>query len=188
MQTLDPHLALDKNSIQVCETMYQPLVKYSREDEAIGACLAISWEVKQQGKEWIFHLRKGVKFHDGTPLNADAVVFSFLQQLNPAHPYYEEKFFYGRYLFGEVVDKVWAVDEYTVKFILKIPYMPFIYSLTNPAAMVVSPEAVKTFGENFYRHPAGTGPFRLLSWTKDGEVVLGRYDDYWGEKAYLHSL
>jgi len=188
VQTLDPHLALDKNSIQVCETMYQPLVKYSTEDEAIGTCLAISWQVKEQGKEWIFHLRKGIKFHDGTPLNADAVVFSFQRQLDPTHPYYEEKYFHGRYLFGEIVDKVRAVDEYTVRFTLKIPYMPFIYSLTNPAAMIVSPEAVKAFGENFYQHSAGTGPFKLLSWKKEGEVVLERYEDYWGEKAYLYSL
>ena len=190
VQTLDPHLALNENSIQVSKTIYQPLVKYSteNEDEAIRPCLATSWEVKEQGKEWIFHLRKGVKFHDGTPLNADAVVFSFERQLNPNHPYYEEKCFYGRYLLGEVIDKVRAVDEQTVRFTLKIPYAPFIYSLTSPAAMIVSPEAVKALGENFYRHPAGTGPFKLLSWKKDGEVVLGRYEDYWGEKAYLNNL
>jgi len=188
VQALDPHLALDKNSIQVSKTIYQPLVKYSTEDEAIGACLALSWEVKEQGKEWIFHLREGVEFHDGTLLNADVVVFSFERQLNPSHPYYEEKYFYGRYLFGEIIDKVRAVDEYRVRFTLKIPYSPFIYSLASPAAMIVSPEAVKAFGENFYQHPAGTGPFKLLSWKKDGEVVLARYEDYWGEKAYLDNL
>jgi len=188
VQTLDPHLALDKSSIQVSKTIYQPLVKYSTEDEAIEPCLASSWEVKEQGKEWIFHLRKGVKFHDGTPLNANTVVFSFERQLNPNNPYYEEKCFYGRYLFGEIIDKVQVVDEYTVKFTLKLPYAPFIYSLTSSVAMIVSPKAVKDYGENFYRHPAGTGPFKLLSWKKDGEVVLERYEDYWGDKAYLNSL
>ena len=185
VQTLDPHLALDKNSIQVSKTIYESLVKYSREDKAIRSCLAVTWEVKEQGREWIFHLRKGVRFHDGTPLNADVVVFSFERQLNPNHPDYEEKYFYGRHLFGELVDKVRAVDEYTVKFTLKIPYIPFIYSLTSPAAMIVG---AKALGENFYQHRAGTGPFKLLNWKENGEVVLERYEDYWGEKAYLDSL
>ena len=188
VQTLDPHLALDENSIQVSRAIYQTLVKYSREDEVIQGCLALSWEVKRGGKEWIFRLRRGVKFQDGAPLNADAVVFSFERQLNPDHPYYEEKCFYGRYLFGEIIDEVRAVGEFTVRFTLKIPYSPFIYALTSPPAMIVSPKAVKTFKENFYRHPAGTGPFGLLDWKKDGEVVLGRYEDYWGEKAYLDKL
>jgi len=188
VQTLDPHLTLDKNSIQVSKAIYQPLVKYLTEDETIGPCLASSWEAKKQGREWTFHLKEGVRFHDGTPFNADAVVFSFERQLNPAHPYYEEKCFYGRSLFGEIIDKIQAVDEYTVKFALKIPYAPFIYSLTSPAAMIISPKAVKDYGKNFYQHPAGTGPFKLLSWGKDGEVVLGRYEDYWGEKAYLNNL
>jgi len=188
VQTLDPHLALDENSLQVSRTIYQTLVKYSTEDEAIQDCLALSWEVKRQGNEWIFHLRKGVKFQDGAPLNAEAVVFSFERQLNPDHPYYEEECFYGRYLFGEIIDTVRAVDESTVRFTLKAPHSPFIYALTSPSAMIVSPEAVKTFRENFSQHPAGTGPFELAEWTKDGEVVLRRYEDYWGEKAYLDKL
>jgi len=186
--TLDPHQALDRESLQMCGNLYETLVKFSSEESKSVPHFATSWEVKEQGKEWIFHLKEGVKFHDGALLNAEAVVFSFERQLNPDHPYYEEKCFYGRYLFGEIIDKVRAVDEYTVRFTLKIPYAPFIYALISPAAMIVSPEAVKAWGENFYRHPAGTGPFKLLSWKEDGEVVLGRYEDYWGEKAYLTSL
>jgi len=188
VQILDPHLALDKSSIQVSKAIYEALVKYLAEDETIGPCLASSWEAKKQGREWTFHLKEGVKFHDGTPFNADAVVFSFERQLNPVHLYYEEKCFCGRALFGEIIDKIQAVDEYTVKFTLKIPYAPFIYSLTSPAATIVSPRAVKDYEKNFYQRPAGTGPFKMLSWRKDGEVVLERYEDYWGKKAYLNSL
>lgn len=186
--TLDPHQVLDRESLQVCRSLYENLVKFSSEESKIVSHLATSWEVKEQGKEWTFHLREGAKFHDGAPLNAEAVIFSFERQLDASHAYYEEKYFYGRYLFGEIIDKVRAIDEYTVRFTLKIPYMPFIYALTSPAAMIVSPKAVKAFRENFYQHPAGTGPFKLLSWKKDGEVVLGRYQDYWGKKAYLNNL
>jgi len=188
VQTLDPHIALGKSSIQVSKAIYQPLLRYLPENEAVGPCLASSWETKKQGKEWIFHLREGVKFHDGAPFNADAVVFSFERQLNPEYPYYEKRCFYGRYLWGDIIDKVQGVDEYTVKFTLKTPYAPFIYSLTSSAAMIISPKAVKDYGKNFHRHPAGTGPFKLLGWGKDGEVMLERYEDYWGEKARLNSL
>ena len=188
VQTLDPHIALDKSSIQVSKAIYQPLVRYLPENEAVGPCLASSWETKKQGKEWIFHLREGVKFHDGAPFNADAVVFSFERQLNPKYPYYEKRCFYGRYLWGDIIDKVQGVDEYTVKFTLKTPYAPFIYSLTSSAAMIISPKAVKDYGKNFHRHPAGTGPFKLLGWGKDGEVMLERYEDYWGKEARLNSL
>jgi len=188
VQTLDPHLALDNSSIQVSKAIYQTLVKYSTEDETIQPCLASSWQANKQGKEWIFHLREGIRFHDGAPFNADAVIFSFERQLNPNHPYYEEKCFYGRYLFGRIIDKLQAVDEYTVKFTLKSTYVPFLYSLVSPAAMIVSPKAVKEYGKNFYQHPAGTGPFKLLDWGEDGEVVLERYEDSWGEKAHLNSL
>jgi len=188
VSTLDPHQALDRESLQVCGNLYGTLVKYSSEESKLVPGLATSWEAKKESKEWTLHLRKGVMFHDGTSLNADAVVFSFERQLNPNHPYYEENCFYGRYLFAGIIDKVRTVDDYTVSFSLKKSYAPFIYSLTSPAAMIVSPQAVKDYGDDFYRHPAGTGPFKLLSWEENGGVVLERYKDYREEKVYLDIL
>jgi len=187
-ETLDPHQVLDKHSLNICGALYETLVKFSVDDSKLLPALATSWEAKNQGREWIFHLREGVMFHDGTTFNADAVVFSFERQLKPDHPYYENKCFYGRYLFGKVIESIQVIDEYTVRFVLKHPYTPFVYSLTAPAAMIVSPEAVKEYKENFYLHPTGTGPFKLLRWEESGKVILERSKDYRGEKAYLDRL
>jgi len=186
--TLDPHLAVDKSSRQVCKAIYQTLVRYLPERKEIEPCLATSWETEKQNKEWVFHLRKGIKFHDGTSFNAESVAFSFERQLNSDHPFYEENCYYGRYIFGSVIDKIQVVDEYTVKFTLKTSYSPFIYALTTPAAMIVNQEAVKKYGDNFSRHPSGTGPFKLLTWEKNNDVVLERNEDYWEEKPSLSLI
>ncbi len=186
--TLDPHLAVDRQSQQVCKAIYQTLVQYLPERKEIEPCLATSWETKKQNKEWIFHLRKGIKFHDGTSFNAESVAFSFERQLNPDNPFYEENCYYGRYIFGSVIDKIQIVDEYTIKFTLKTSYSPFIYSLTTPAAMIVSSEAVKKYGDNFYWHPSGTGPFKLLTWGENNEVVLEVNKNYWKDMPSLSLL
>lgn len=188
VETLDPHQIMDRESSPGYSQLYNTLVNFSPEESELQPSLATSWEVKNQAKEWIFHLREGVTFHDGTSFNAQAVVFSFQRQLNPDHPYYEEKSYYGRYLFGNIIDRVQPVDEYTVRFTLKTSYAPFIYALTTPAAMIVSPEAVRRYKNDFYWHPVGTGPFKLLTWGENDEIVLEKYDDYWGEEPPLNLI
>jgi len=78
--TLDPHLAVDKQSQQVCKAIYQTLVRYSPERKEIEPCLATSWETEKQNKEWVFHLRKGIKFHDGTSRKIVTMEDTFLAQ------------------------------------------------------------------------------------------------------------
>jgi len=74
---------------QVVNNIFESLVKFKAGTTSIEPCLATSWEISADGKEITFHLRKGVKFHDGTDFNADAVVFSFARQYDPNNPYYK---------------------------------------------------------------------------------------------------
>src|SRR5688500_11175768 len=85
--TLDPACVTDSESAEVTEQIFDHLVRYKRASTEIEPGLALKWEVSSDGKAWTFHLRPNVRFHDGTPLDADAVVFSFDRQRDPTHPF-----------------------------------------------------------------------------------------------------
>lgn len=150
----------------VWSQVYETLVRLDT-DLKIQPGLAESWETPDDGKTWIFHLRKGIKFHDGTPFNATAVVFS-----------YSNNSYAIRVALG-TVDHVEALDEYSVKFISKRP-MPVPLYVTHVAWPIMSPSCVDEKGE--FIKPIGTGPFKFENQIKDQEVVLVRNDEYWGEK------
>ena len=155
----------------VWSQVYETLVRLDT-DLKIQPGLAESWETPDGGKTWIFHLRKGIKFHDGTPFNATAVVFS-----------YSDKSF-ARRIAIRTVDHVEALDEYSVKFVSKRPTPVPLY-ITHVAWPVMSPSCVDEKGE--FVKPIGTGPFKFENQIKDQEVVLVRNDGYWGEKPILEE-
>ncbi len=104
-------------------------MEYEAGTAAIKPCLATSWEASADGTEIVFHLRKGVKFHDGTDFNADAVVFSFARQYDPNHPYHQYgEWAYWGYMFSDV-EKMEKIDDYTVKLVLKRPNASIMTSL-----------------------------------------------------------
>ncbi|MCJ7773803.1 MAG: ABC transporter substrate-binding protein, partial [Desulfobacterales bacterium] len=152
---------------QVVNNIFEGLVKFKAENTSIEPCLATSWEISADGKEITFHLRKGVKFHDGTDFNADAVVFSFARQYDPNHPYHQ----YGKwkmwgYLFYDV-DRMEKIDDDTVKLILKRPNVSILTSLAIYQVSVVSPTNAEKYQEDAFKHPCGTGPFKFVEWVKD---------------------
>ena len=115
---------------------------------------------------YTFKLRKGVKFHDGTPFNAAAVKFSIERQINPEHPANKlGKYPFANYFFGNV-KAVEVMDDSTVRFVLKEPRATMLTVLAQPAASVVSPTAAIKRVVDFAQAPVGTGPFRYGSWTK----------------------
>jgi peptide/nickel transport system substrate-binding protein len=123
-------------------------------------------------------LKKDVKFHDGNPLNAEAVKFSFDRQMDPKHPFHDTgTFAYAEFTFGPI-KTVEVVDQYTVKIKLKEPFAPFLGNMAMHAASIVSPEAVKKYGKDFTKNPVGTGPFKFVSWNPGVEVVLQKNKDY----------
>lgn len=188
--SLDPGRETDGESFYGSTAVFDTLVEFVPGSTAVQPALAKSWDVSANGLEYVFHLREGVKFHDGTPFNAKAVVFSFERQFKQDHPYYNlgPWKYWGYMDMDNIVKEVVAVDDLTVKFVLKKVEAPFIANLAMDFASIVSPTAVAKLGEEFKNKPVGTGAFKFVSWTKDSDIVFDRNADYWGGPVYLDRL
>lgn len=188
---LDPAHEDDGESFKVCDSLYEMLVQYKEESTEVEPGLAESWGTSVDGLEWTFQLRKGVKFHDGTLCDAEAVVFSLDRQRDPKYPYHNIG---GAYLYWEsmsmddVIKGVTAVGQYTVKISLKRPYAPFLSAMAILPFAIVSPTAVKKWGADFGSHPVGTGPFKFVSWNRDDKIILEANPDYWNGKPKLDRI
>ena len=182
---LDPALIDDGESAKIVVNIYEGLLKYNKDSTNVEPSLAESWETSSDGLTYTFHLRKGVKFHDGTDFNAEAVKFNIDRQLEPN---VTEDMGYAGFVFGSVKD-VEVVDEYTVKINMKSASTPFLNNLAMAlGAPIVSPTALKKYNNNVNENPCGTGPYKFVSWTKSQNVVLVRNDDYWGTKAATKNV
>lgn len=184
---LDPIHTDIGESVKVIVNIFEPLVAYDTETVDLVPGVAESWETSEDGREWTFKLRENVKFHDGTPLNAEAVVFTFERIIDADHPYVFNNIipYYASYT---EIEKVEAVDDLTVKFTLKQPQATFLSAVAMFSSGIVSPTAVKKYGADFTRHPVGTGPFKFEHWKPKQEILMSRFDDYWGEKAGVARL
>lgn len=187
---LDPAREDDGESFYVADNVYETLVEFKPGSTDVMPGLAESWTASADGLEYTFKLRKNVKFHDGTPCNADAVVYSIARQFKQDHPDYGNGpwKYWGYMDMDNIIQDVVAVDNLTVKFTLKKPEAPFVANLAMNFSAIVSPTAAKKYGKDFSSNPVGTGPFKFVSWTKDDNIVLERYTGYWGEKAYLDRV
>lgn len=174
---LDPAIVDDGESAKVTNQIYEGLLQYADDSTEVKPCLAKEWEISDDGLEYTFKLQEGVKFHDGTDFNAEAVKFNVERNtINKT-----EDMTYADFVWG-YVDKCEVVDEYTVKITLTQPSTPFLANLAMVfGAPMVSPTAAEkgTLMEN----PVGTGPYKFVSWDKDQDVKLVANDDYWNEDA-----
>ncbi len=170
---LDPANAYDFFTWEVLSNVMAGLVKYDPDTGKIVGDLATNWEVQEGGKVWIFHLRKDAKFADGTPCKAQDVVRSVKRvmkiQGDPS------------WLVTDFVDDVQAVDDYTVKFILKTPASYFLALVATPPYYPVHPNypddkiaSDATWG--------GCGPYMIKEWVRDEKLVLVPNPHYYGEK------
>jgi peptide/nickel transport system substrate-binding protein len=140
--------------------------------------LATSYEILAPDRVR-FTLRKGVQFHDGTPFNAQAVKYTFDRALSmPAR---------WKSLFGPLKSTD-VVDDYTVDVTTETPYGPILASVSMCYAGIISPTAVEKYGQDYGRHPVGTGPFMFKEWKTKDHITIVRNDNYWGEKAYLDEV
>lgn len=178
--SLDPALEADWNSRQAIGYMYDTLMNVGPGGK-FQPVLATSWNVSSDGLTYTFHLRKGVKFQDGTPFNAAAVAYNFDRMLN-------KDFNSKDYATLEpYIKSVKAQGDSTVVFHLKKPWANFLAEASWVSTMV-SPTAARKYGANFYKHPVGTGPFMFKSYTPGSSLILVRNPNYWGGKVYLKEI
>ena len=188
----DPINVTDGESLIVARQLFDSLLDFAPEKTDIVPALATEVpEPEQDGLVYNFELREGVKFHDGEPFNADAVVFNFNRWKNTDNPYHKgggsqtTEFAYYSSMFGgfddeSVIESVEAVDKYTVRFTLTEPQGPFIKNIAMSPFGIASPKAVKEDVEKFWRNPVGTGPFKFENWDQGSTVRLSKYGDWWG--------
>jgi peptide/nickel transport system substrate-binding protein len=169
---LDPRIGTDAASERLHELIFDSLVVRD-EHFNLRPWLAASWDIPDP-KTYVFHLRTDVRFHNGQPLTARDVKWTFDSLLHggvvsPRAGAYQQ------------VDSVDAPDDKTVVFHLKAPYAPLLWNLSNGAMGIVPYGS----GKDFSQHPIGSGPFKFVSAELDKDVVIERNDEYWGEKPKI---
>ncbi|WP_373767366.1 ABC transporter substrate-binding protein [Glaesserella sp.] len=200
---LNPQIGTDGATLDVGQAIYNRLVDFEAGTTNLVPSLAERWEISEDGKSYIFYLRKGVKFHANkafTPsreFNADDVLFSINRQLDPNNPYYKVsggnyEFFLGMDM-QNIIDKVEKLDDYRVKISLKQPNAPFLANLAMDFAAIFSAEyadAMLKAGtpEKVDTAPIGTGAFQFHSYQKDANVRFTSFEEYWQGKAKIDRL
>ncbi|NSW75208.1 MAG: ABC transporter substrate-binding protein [Candidatus Atribacteria bacterium] len=179
---LDPAVGNDFSSSVSLANLYDTLV-FPTYDGEIVPHLATSWEVSEDHLTYTFHLRQGVKFHNGEELKAEDVVFSMERLLAIGQGY--------SYIFKPIIDKVEAVDDYTVRFTLKKPFGPFLYALVrlyvlNKDEVLAHAEKTGEYGEYgdygmnwLLTHDAGSGPYMVKEMKMEEYLHAVRFPDYW---------
>jgi len=181
--TLDPHNTTDSESDQVIMMVFETLLAFDNEMKIVGG-LAERWSVADDGVTWTFHLRPGVSFHDGTPLDAGAVRRNFDRVLDPAQNHKRRVLF-------DMIDRVEAIDPQTVRITTKYPFGAFEPTMAHVSAAIVNPAVAERFGKDFgtsAEKVSGTGPYTVARWKKDLEIVLERNDAYRGTKGRTRQI
>ena len=190
---LDPPAMTTQEGFIATTALYEGLVRYKPNSTDIEPALAEKWDVSPDGLTYTFRLRSGVKFHDGSPLTAEAVAFTFDRSINKENPLFKEAQGAGGFPFiddyiGNVVGKVDAAGPLDVKFTLKRKFSPLLSNLAIPPGFVISMEALKKLGSKINENPVGTGPFKFVEWKKDDHMTVESFDGYWGPKPKLQRI
>jgi ABC-type transport system substrate-binding protein len=178
--SLDPANAESNPSEAVNRMMYENLFRFDEKLKLVPG-LATKWDQSKDGLTWTFFLRKGVKFHDGTPFNAEAVKVFIERMIGPEKPS-------RALLYAPFVQSAEAVNDYTVKIHMKVPFAFFLNNIAHSASGIISPTALKTYGKDISRRAVGTGPFKFVEWVHGDHLTMVRNDDYWGGKPRLDKI
>jgi peptide/nickel transport system substrate-binding protein len=160
--------------------LYDTLI-FQGDDGKLYPGLADSWEASADATTFTFKLKQGVKFHDGTPFNAEAVQFNLDRLAGPIKA--------GVYIsIAGIYDHTEVVDQYTAKVVLNQPLAAFYFALCYGYAGMASPTAVQKYGADFDTHPVGTGPFIFVEWIPKTQVTYKRNPDYkWGSSRFKNT-
>src|SRR5699024_3952219 len=164
VSSMDPANIPDTNAISATRGCYEMLVYFDENQEMQGQ-LAETWEVSDDSLTYTFHVREGVKFHDGTDFNAEAVKANYERVIDPENNLRQRRNFIETADDGAETPRVESVecpDDYTVIFKLTKAWSPFINRLTQ--FCIISPAALEEYGNDIMNHPVGTGPFICTEW------------------------
>ena len=186
-KALDPAAVTAVNDFRILVNIFDGLVRYKDGTLEVEPALATDWTISEDGTVYTFTLREGVQFHDGTPFNAEAVVFNFERMLDEDHPYHTTGPFPLAFFFS-AIESVEALDDNTVQFTLNAPYAPFLSNLAYPTGLIVSPNSVETHGAEVGRNPVGTGAFAFVEWRSNEAVVVEANEDYWDGAPGLEAV
>jgi peptide/nickel transport system substrate-binding protein len=176
--TLDPIHTDIGEAVKVMTNIFDTLITYDEETTDLVPSLATEWSHSEDGLTWTFKLRDDVLFHDGTKLDADAVVFSFERFIKKEHPHRHHAA--RPYLPSFTnIRSVTANGPTTVVFQLDKPSAVFLQNLTMFPASIVSPAGVKEHQELFGNQPVGSGPFKFAQWNRKQTITLEAFDDHW---------
>lgn len=184
---LDPVLSADSTSHEYVNELFSGLVRLDDELQ-VAPDIATHWDVSAGGTVYTFYLRDDVKFQDGKPVTAHDIEYAINRACDPdtgsttAGPYLGDIIGVDEVVAGEAdaVSGVRVIDDYTLEITIDAPKAYFLAKLTYPASYAVDEETIEKWGDEWERHPNGTGPFRLGSWADDVLLVLVRNDLYYG--------
>ena len=184
--TFDPDNGFETGAISAINNVYEGLVEYEPGSTRIVGLLARNWEISDDGLTYTFHLADGVKFHDGIPFNAAAVISSFERR--------RDRGLNQSYTMANVKD-MRAPDDWTVVLTLGHPQPSFLDTLASPwGPKVISPQALAEHDKDDFattwlnEHAVGTGPFKLAEFKRGQRYVLERNDAYWGDKPFFEQI
>ena len=179
--SLDPAAVTDGESIKVTQNIFETLLEFNEQDTSVKAGLAKEWEVSEDGLTYTFKLQEGVKFHDGTDFNAEAVVKNFERWSAGA----KDTFYYYNSMFRaedkDLITSVEATDEKTVVITLARPQAPFLKNIAMAAFGIASPTAFEENPDAFGDNPVGTGPFKFVEWKRNDSITVEKNTEYWQE-------
>ncbi|MGM9926413.1 MAG: ABC transporter substrate-binding protein [Bacillus sp. (in: firmicutes)] len=175
--SLDPAMTTEGEAFKVTENVLETLISFGKDNMDLEPGLATEWASSEDGLTYTLTLREGVKFHDGTDFNADAVVFNF-ERWKAGD---KEQFYYYNSQFGDLIKEVKVVDAKTVEITTTRPLAPFFKNLAMAPFAISSPAAIEKYGDKYSDNPVGTGPFVFKEWKRNDIITIEKNTDYWQE-------
>src|SRR5918996_977526 len=176
LDTLNPYAISASPHYGIWQHMIEPLVEVDYARKEYTGVLAERWEF--QGKKWVFYLRKGIRVHYGSPFTAKDVIHSINRIKNDKQSLQASNF--------ADVTEMQGPDDYTVVITTEVPNAVFLDRLYN--RFMISRAAADKYGDQADQRAIGTGPYKFVSWQRDGNLVMTRNDDYWGRKPAIKEI
>lgn len=177
----DPQKATGMQNLGIIRLVCETLTDFDPDTGELKPCLATSWEANAEATKWTIHLRKGVKFHDGTPFTAEAVKISVMDRLiDPAAKSPARGSF-------TMIQSMNIVDDNTLV-VNTTPYPPLMNLFNYAPSEIISPTQWKKLGDDYYKQPIGTGPYKFVEHIKGTQVKLVANPEYWGTKPLVEEI